>query len=334
MGWLAETLSDLEELGPGPGLERFSSSLDPAWIEEALVACGAASIRRRKMPAEQVVWLVLGMAMFADRSIRDVVDHLGLVIAGTTLAPSNVSKARYRLGKEPLRWLFERVAQAWVDTTGHGDYRGLAVYGADGTTLRVQDSDANFEHFGKPGGRAGKGDAGYPQLRMVALMNLSNRLLRGMRCGPFATSEHALAKDLWALVPNNSITILDRGFINYRAFLELRAVGENRHFLTRAKSNMCFDSVEILPDGSELALWNAPKPLPQGESTTPGPMEIRVITYQHNGGEPSRIFTSLTDHDTYPANEIIEIYHDRWELELAFGRIEDGYAGTQRMPSE
>jgi hypothetical protein len=70
MTWLAEALEDLEQMGPQGGLERFAASLDAEWIEEALRATGTASVRRRKFPAEQAVWLVLGMALFADRSIR------------------------------------------------------------------------------------------------------------------------------------------------------------------------------------------------------------------------------------------------------------------------
>ena len=121
MGWLKEALDSLGALGPQGGLERFAASLDPAWIAEALKATGTASVRRRKFPAEQAIWLVLGMALFADRSIKAVVDHLGLVIGKEKrMATSAVTKARYRLGAEPLRWLFERVAKAWSDAPGGG----------------------------------------------------------------------------------------------------------------------------------------------------------------------------------------------------------------------
>ena len=79
---LDDALRALNELGPEGGLERFAASLDPEWIQEALSSTGTASIRRRKFPAEQALWLVLGMCLFADRSIINVVDHLGLVMRG------------------------------------------------------------------------------------------------------------------------------------------------------------------------------------------------------------------------------------------------------------
>lgn len=40
--------------GGGELLERLRASLDPEWIDEALKATGTATIRRRRLPAEQV----------------------------------------------------------------------------------------------------------------------------------------------------------------------------------------------------------------------------------------------------------------------------------------
>ena len=67
----------LTALGAKPeSFDAFSRHLDEAWIEEALLATGTATFRRRLLPAEQVVWLVIGMALMRNRPIRDVVDHL------------------------------------------------------------------------------------------------------------------------------------------------------------------------------------------------------------------------------------------------------------------
>src|SRR5215813_4999398 len=59
---------------------QFSAAIDPQWIAAALAATGTASIRRRKLPADHVVWLVIGMGLFRDRSIAQVVHHLDLVV--------------------------------------------------------------------------------------------------------------------------------------------------------------------------------------------------------------------------------------------------------------
>src|SRR3954468_22701951 len=98
-------------------LPKFIASLDPDRIGEALAATGTATIRRRRLPAEQVVWLVIGMCLFRDLSMRDLVSNLALALPGSRgirVAPSSIIQARERLGDEPLRWLFERTASAWA----------------------------------------------------------------------------------------------------------------------------------------------------------------------------------------------------------------------------
>lgn len=321
MSSMADALEALVELGPG-GIARFAASLDPEWIDEALAASGSASIRRRKLPADQAVWLVLGMGLFEDRSIVDVVEHLSLVAPGVkTLSASAIPAARYRLGSEPMKWLFEKVAAVWSDTPGFAKYRGLGLYGVDGSHVRVQDSDENYEHFGKPGGRAGSGDAGYPQVRVACLLNLANRLIADAQFGTWADNEKDLAKGLWVSVPDNSLTILDRGFIDYRIFNELMNVGTNRHVMVRLRSDSKPEPIETLADGSILVHLHPTKTLRSKHPEMPETLKGRVIEYKHPGGQPSRLFVSLTDHMQYPAQELINLYHERWELEVAFDEL-------------
>ena len=317
----ADTLESLTSIGP-EGIERFGASLPAEWIEAALLATGTASIRRRKLPAEQALWLVLGMSLFTDRSIRDVVDHLGLVMPGTdSLAPSAVSQARGRLGPEPVKWLFDRVAERWSSQGGEPGFAGLSLFAVDGTCMRVQDSDANVEHFGKPGSRNGSGDAGYPQLRMACLMNLGTRLLVAARFGPYATSELELAADLWPSVPSKSITILDRGYVDYTQFASFIDVSQERHLLVRMRDNMKPEELEVLGDGT-LKVRLTPSDTARRAAPDVAPEIIgRVIAYKHPDGQAGRLFTTLLDPDRYGAAAIIKLYHARWEIELAYDEL-------------
>ena len=322
MDALREVIRDLVELGP-QGLARFEASLEPEWIESALVCTGSASIRRRKLPAEQAVWLVLGMGLFWDRSIRDIVDQLDLVLPGTTsLAPSAITQARQRLGPEPIAHLFRRVAAAWSSPLDSPGYRDLALFAVDGVCIRVPDSKENFEHFGKPPGRGGDNDAGYPQLRMTCLLNLSSRMLRDARFGPYRQSEDELAKHLWDQLPPSSLVILDRGYSSYSVFRALVARGDERHFMVRMREDMKVELLEALADGSARArLIPSRATLKAHPELHESTIEGRVVAYQHPGGKPSRLFVSLIDHEKYPAKELVQLYHERWEIELAYDEL-------------
>ena len=104
---------------------KFRQHLDPDWIEEALATTGTATLRRRRLPADQVVWLVIGMALIRDRSIAEVVRQLDLAMPSSdgqrTVASSAITQARARLGSEPLEWLFERTAGEWAHRSADAD---------------------------------------------------------------------------------------------------------------------------------------------------------------------------------------------------------------------
>src|SRR5258708_12592014 len=143
-----------EEYAEPESFARLLSGIDAGWVAEALEGTGAATVRKRRLPTEQVVWLVLGMAMYRDWSISRVVSHLHLALPGATgrgVVPSAAVQARARLGDEAMRWLFERCARKWAHRSAEQHrYRGLALYGVDGTTLPVPDPEENPPYFGRP----------------------------------------------------------------------------------------------------------------------------------------------------------------------------------------
>jgi len=47
---------------------------------------GKASIRRRKLPAEHVVWLMIELALFSNQAIGDVVRQLNLTRHGQPMS--------------------------------------------------------------------------------------------------------------------------------------------------------------------------------------------------------------------------------------------------------
>jgi hypothetical protein len=103
-----------------------------------------------------------------------------------------------------LRLLFESVAGplASPDTPG-GFWRGRRVLSFDGTTLDVQDTEANWARFGGPGTRDESGAGlrgGFPKVRVVALAECGTRALIAARQGSYATSEKALTVELLPLL--------------------------------------------------------------------------------------------------------------------------------------
>jgi len=322
---LAMALQAVAESAP-PSVEQFRQDLEPAWVEAALAATGAATLRRRRLPAEQVIWLVLGMALYRDRSIVEVAAALDLALPGPrgpTAAPSAVSQARTRLGAEPLAWLFARSAETWARASAAPHrWRGLALYGVDGTTLRVADSPANRAHFGEQTAGGGRGVSAYPLLRVVALMALRSHLLAAVEFGPYTTSEAGYAAALWPAVPDRSLTIVDRNFLAAGTLLPLAAAGTDRHWLVRTKSNTRATLVAPLGEGDALVELEVSAYARRADPALPRTWRARAVTYQRAGAAgPQRLLTSLLDPVQYPAAELVALYHERWELELGYDEV-------------
>jgi Insertion element 4 transposase N-terminal/Transposase DDE domain len=304
--------------------DRFRKSIEPEWIEEALAATGTATVRKRRLPAEQVIWVVLGMAMFRDKAIEDVVSKLDLALPASngTIARSSISQARERLGSEPMKWLFERSGSTWAHASAEASrWRGLSVYGMDGSSLRIPDTVENRAHFGGQSGRDGT-ESGYPLARIVVLMALRSHLLVGAGIGPYAgTSELEHAKALRSSIPKDSLTVLDRGFLSAAMLLGIEREGSHRHWLTRAKSKMAYRSLKRLGRGDEMVELDVSSEARRKDASLPPTWCMRAIRYRRKGFQEQTLLTSLHDPKKYPAAEIIALYHERWELELGYDEI-------------
>ena len=265
--------------GPRPeSLSALAAHLPREWIERALSATGTATLRHRRLPAEQVVWLVLGMALFRDRSIVEIVDKLDLALPDArkgTVAASAVPQARARLGDEPMEWLFGYSARQWAHrSASQHAWRGLSLYAVDGTSLRVPDTAENREHFGSANGRT---PSGYPMMRICALMAVRSHLVAAARFGPFNEGEQVLAARLWSEVPDNALTLVDRFFLSPVTLVPLERGGARRHWLTRAKTNTKWTVVEQLGRGDHLVEMEVSSVARAKDPSLPGTWRARAI---------------------------------------------------------
>ena len=325
MDWLEAALAGTSATEMVETMERFRASIDPAWVEQALEATGTATVRKRRIPAEEVVWLIIGMAMQRDEPIDEVAANLDLVLPdgtrGGAIAKSSVAEARQRLGEYPMRWLFEFTAQKWArESAEKNAWRGLSVFAADGTSLRIADSEENREHFEKPG--TGQGESGYPVVRVNTLMALRSHLLLDANFGPYRTAELALAEDLWPTLPDHSITVLDKLYGSPGTLFAISRGGEERHWLVRRKKNATGKVIETFTKNDQLVEITTTTTARKKDPTLPKKFTARAIRSKVPGArEPRWLLTSLLDPKEYPAKELVALYHERWEIEIGYGEI-------------
>ncbi|SMQ93367.1 transposase [Xanthomonas fragariae] len=75
---LHQQLFDLGDLFNFCDLSTFTQNIPVEWVASALELSSQASIRRRRLPSDQVLWLVLGMALFRDEPVHEVARRLNI----------------------------------------------------------------------------------------------------------------------------------------------------------------------------------------------------------------------------------------------------------------
>ncbi|KAE8753340.1 IS4 family transposase [Paraburkholderia madseniana] len=321
----------IEAQEPVADLSRLAEHLPYEWIEHAVRATGTASLRRRRLPSEQVVWLVIALAMYRHWSISEVLDGLDLALPSEDapfVSKSAVTQARQRIGEAPLAWLFDRTARAWTrQDAAHHAFKGLSLWAMDGTTLRTPDSPANREHFGAQGYASGR-VASYPQVRAVTLTAIPTHLVADINFGRYDTNEMVYAKGLLPQIPEDSLTVFDKGFLSAEILCGLTMGGRNRHFLIPAKSNSCWEVIAGTADDATVRM----RVSPQARKKCPALPEFwnaRAIRTIDARGRERVLLTSLGDRRRFKPADILACYERRWQIETSYRELKQSMLGSE-----
>jgi hypothetical protein len=320
---LQEAFSSVPSILP-ENIAKFRRHIDPLRVEEALEATGTATIRKRRLPADQVLWLVIGMALLRNEAIERVAAMLGIALPSTRkplVSKSALAQARQRLGEDPVAHLFTVTAAEWGTRSALAHkWRGLGVYGTDGTTLRVPDSPENWKAFGGQCGNGQRNGSAYPLVRVLGVMAVRSHILTALRFADYATGETTLAQEFWRELPDNSLTLMDRNFLVAAELNRLTRSG-NRHWVTRAKSTTRLRTIKRLGHNDRRVEIQLSDQTRRAYPDLPDHWIARAITYRRKGFRPSTLLTSLLDPKRYPADELVLLYHERWELEIGYDEI-------------
>jgi Insertion element 4 transposase N-terminal/Transposase DDE domain len=311
-------------------------------VDEVVAECGRREQRLRLLPARVVVYYVMALCLFYSESYEEVMRRLvgGLrALRGwgrDWRIPSTgaISQARDRLGEEPMKLLFERVAAPLATRGTPGAwYQGFRVMALDGVVLDVPDTPDNDAEFGRVGNNDSPNT--FPQVRLLALAECGTHAIIGAAFGPIcSTQERDLIPDLLPYLEPDMLVLADRGFYSYRAWTAAREQGTA--LLWRVKETLTLPVLEALPDGSyrsDLLPREVRREANRGRlRVVPEGIPIRVIEYMIEGrGDDTETYcliTSIMDHELAPAAELAALYHERWEIELIFDEIETHQIGT------
>ena len=278
------------------------------------------------------LWTFLSQVLSPDHSCRDAVAR---VLAWRTAhgrkpcSPDSSSycEARGRLPLELVRTLLRQIGRR-LDRAVPVDWlwNGRRVKVVDGTTVTMPDTPENRAAF--PPQRNQAHGVSFPIARLVVIFSLACGAALELVLGPTRgkkTGENTLFRSMLDTLEPGDVLLGDRLFDSYRDIATLR--GRAVDVLFRMNGSRCCDfrRGRRLGPNDHRVVWNKP----QFDATRfdratydalPPEMEMRELrfTVRQRGFRPRRVVlvTTLLDPEAYPAEELAELYRERWHCEL------------------
>jgi hypothetical protein len=291
-------------------------------VRQVLEDTGCFDSRRCRLTREVIFWVVLAMGILTDLPIRQVFKYARRLRPGeATPHRSSLCLARQRLGLAPVRLLFERLVRLLATPQTPGAFSKGWLMALDGTVYSVPDSPANAAAFGRPSGGP-RGDGAFPQVRKLSLVEVGTHVevafvAKGIK--QLDSSEQRLAPGLFRHLRPDMLLVWDRGFFSYSLWKWI--VTQGCQLLARVSSRLVLRPTQVLADGSYLAKIY---PCESERNRDRQGLVVRVIRYTLNDpqrvghGQEHVLLTTLLDAARYPAEELVVLSHERWEIELVY----------------
>jgi hypothetical protein len=341
---LRSIVSDHERLTDAIGIGVLTRLLDRDLVDEAITAADRQEKRVRLLPARVMVYYVLALCLFFGDSYEEVMRKLshGLRAVGswrekwTIPTVGAISKARMRLGEEPLRLLFERVALPLAKRSTPGAWlHHFRIMAIDGVVFNLADTEDNEEGFGRCGG---KNPAPFPQARVAALVECGTHAAVAAEIDPWKEQERAQVARLLRAFEPGMLVLADAGVYSYELWKAACQTGAA--LVWRVKTDLDLPVLGVLPDESYLSEVGDPRQKRhnreherkrRASGVAVDYIQVRVIDYEipnrDGRDEFIRLVTTVLEPAEASAAELAAVYHERWEEESVFDEIETHVRG-------
>ena len=324
--------SEREKLESSTGLP-FRDLLTAERIQAALERAGV-KFRDRIFSPMVTLWAFLSQLMSGkDSSCREAVsrvlaDRVARGLKACSTETTSYCEARQRLPLEVISGLAREMGQELHRQAPSGWlWKGRRVVIVDGSTATMEDTDENQKEY--PQSRNQKAGLGFPILRFVVLLSLSVGTTLECAIGACRgkkTGEQSLFRQTWDALEAGDVVLGDRLYDAYRDIALLKARGIDVVFGKKQSRHCDFRCGRKLGKDDHVVTWKKPKyDASRYESkeeweSLPEEMQIREIrvTVSRKGYRTRTIVvvTTLLDEDLYSAQDVTDLFAQRWHCEL------------------
>jgi hypothetical protein len=277
------------------------------------------------------VWAFLAQVLSKDKSCTAAVARAVVLLVARGREPCAAGtgaycKARSKLPERfPQRLAFDVGRRLEGAAPAAWRWKGRRAVLVDGSTLLLPDTPANQAAY--PQMASQEPGLGFPILRLVVLLGLATAALLGAAVAPYAgpeTSEGALLRTLFACLCAGDVLVADRHYCSYWLVALARALGVDVVFRLHQRRHYDFRRGRRLGKGDHVVTWAKPaRPDWMDEATYAGlPEALTVRELRVTVATPGCrvkelvVATTLLDEAAYAKDDIADLYHERWHVEL------------------
>lgn len=277
------------------------------------------------------LWGFLAQVLSGSKSCVAAVARLMVLRLALGLPPCAANtgaycKARGKLPEPFLQGLTYTVGEAVEDRAPeHWRWRQRRVLLVDGFESTMPDTAENQRVYPQP--KSQKPGLGFPMIRVVVLLAFATACVVGAAFGPHQgkqTGETALFRQLLDRLRPGDVVVADRYYCSYWMIVLLKQRGVDVAFRLHQLRRYDFRRGRRLGSGDHLVEWTKPqRPTWMDETlyaSLPDTLTVREIRFRVDrpGYRSKEILaaTTLEDAEQYSKQEIADLYHQRWHVEL------------------
>lgn len=311
--------ADARQILTQRGLSAFEAVLPAERIATAAAHNGCSPQKPScRLTPQVVVWLMFYVALECLSMTQGLV-QLGALLGlpNSLVSEEAFCQARRQLPLTFWQWLWrDLLARFHRCHDAAMRWKGWRVLAADGTKVNLPNHPDIRAFFGRPRNQKGSGQR--PQALLMALCSVLTGFCVAFQFVPLRFGEHVglahLIRRLWPM----DLLLLDRGLFSYRAIwqIPLKRAG----YLIRITGKIADRARHVRRLGKQdwLVQLRPGRSVRQQHPDLPARLQARLIQYQFPGFRPSWLLTSLLDSQTYPTEELIDLYHKRWRIETIY----------------
>jgi Transposase DDE domain len=329
---LSQVHSSCHDLESSPGLP-FQHLLSGERIAAALHRAGV-EFRDRIFSPPITLWAFLSQVMASKgSSCKDAVSRVLAHRVAQGQKPcspdtSSYCQARSRLPEQVIADLTREIGQdLHREAPTEWLWKGRNVVMVDGSTATMEDTPENQAEY--PQSRSQKAGLGFPIMRLVVLLSLSVGTALDCAVGACRgkkTGEQSLFRRIMKTLKAGAVLVGDELYDSYHDIILLKARGVDVVFGKKQSRHCDFRCGHKLGRGDHVVVWKKPRydaaryESKEHWASLPDEMEMREVrvTVRRPGCRTRTVMivTTLLDADQYTAEELTDLFAERWHCEL------------------